>query len=241
MLRDGEPLKVMDFGIAKVLAGALGTNTQSIGTLQYMSPEQIDAGAIDARSDLYSLGLVLYELLCGRPPFCSASPRELLNLQCTAEPPALPDEIADVLPRGVEDLLFALLAKKADQRPASAADVLAALEPLRTGKRVRKRTTSVPDSAKPTTEKTEERSSRPSKAPRSGDTLHSKEAPPRTDTIALVKNARIPREVPTWAAVIAIVVMSLAAGTATYVIRAKSSSWSRADSPRWNAETAQAR
>jgi serine/threonine-protein kinase len=229
----------MDFGIAKVLQGALGTNTQSIGTLQYMSPEQIDAGAIDARSDLYSLGLVLYEMLVGRPPFCSASPRELLNLQCTAEPPALPDEVADVLPRGVEDLLFSLLAKKPDQRPACAADVVLALEPLRTGKRARK--TRAPESGKPAVVKTD-RSSKPSSPPRSGDTLHSKEAPPRTDTIALLQNARIPREVPTWAAVIAIVVMSLAAGTATYVVRAKSSpGWSRAETPRWGQETAQAR
>ncbi len=242
MLRDGEPLKVMDFGIAKVLQGAMGTNTQSIGTLQYMSPEQIDAGAIDARSDLYSLGLVMYEMLVGRPPFCSASPRELLNLQCTAEPPALPDDVADVLPRGVEDLLFTLLAKKPDQRPACAADVAHALEPLRTGKRARK--TRAPESGKPLlpggAEKTD-RPSKPSSKPRSGDTLHSKDTPPRTDTVALLQNARKPRMVPTWAAIVAIVVMSLAAGTATYLLRAKSSSWARSETPRWGQETAQAR
>ena len=56
----------MDFGVAKVLAAAQATNTQSVGTLQYMSPEQIDARTIDARSDLYALGLVLYECLAGR-------------------------------------------------------------------------------------------------------------------------------------------------------------------------------
>ena len=84
MLVDGEHVKVMDFGVAKVLAAAQATNTQSVGTLQYMSPEQIDARTIDARSDLYALGLVLYECLAGAPPFRSASARELLNLQCTA-------------------------------------------------------------------------------------------------------------------------------------------------------------
>src|SRR6187551_1294775 len=51
-----------------------------------LRPEQIDARTIDARSDLYSLGLIFYEMLCGDPPFNSPSPRELLNLQCTAEP-----------------------------------------------------------------------------------------------------------------------------------------------------------
>ena len=102
-------VKVMDFGIAKVLETAQATNTQSIGTLQYMSPEQIDARTIDARSDLYALGLVLYELIAGAPPFRSASPRELLNLQCTAEPPELDDEVRAGIPRGVEALLYELL------------------------------------------------------------------------------------------------------------------------------------
>jgi len=235
MLRENEPLKVMDFGIAKVLEGAHGTNTQSVGTLQYMSPEQIDAGPIDARSDLYSLGLVLYEMLSGKPPFCSASPRELLNMQCTAEPPALPEEVSETLPQAVEDLLFRLLSKKPDDRPASAADVVAILEPLRT-KRAAKRTRTEPASAKPATE---ERTSKPLSSGRSGDTLHSKEAPkPRTDTIALVEKASRAREIPTWAALVAVVVLSLAAGSATYFIRYKAKSW---DTPHhWNsAETAQ--
>src|SRR5262249_44942971 len=68
VLQDGS-VKVMDFGIAKVIEAINQTNTQSVGTLQYMSPEQIDARTIDHRSDLYCLGLILYEMLCGRPPF----------------------------------------------------------------------------------------------------------------------------------------------------------------------------
>jgi serine/threonine-protein kinase len=124
-------LKVMDFGIAKVLEGMHGTNTQSIGTLQYMSPEQIDARTIDARSDLYALGLIFYEMLCGDPPFNSPSPRELLNMQCTAIPPALDDEVRKGLPRGVEDLLFAMLEKKPDDRPASAREVVERLSMFR--------------------------------------------------------------------------------------------------------------
>src|SRR6185312_9417158 len=74
VLSDGT-VKVMDFGIAKVLEHAHGKSTQSLGTLQYMSPEQIDARAIDGRTDLYALGLLLYEMIAGEPPFQSASPR----------------------------------------------------------------------------------------------------------------------------------------------------------------------
>jgi serine/threonine-protein kinase len=104
---DEVAVKVMDFGIAKVLEHAQGKTTQSLGTLQYMSPEQIDARAVDARTDLYALGLLLYEMLTGEPPFRSASPRELLNLQCTAEPPPFGDDVQ--APEGVCALVFELL------------------------------------------------------------------------------------------------------------------------------------
>ena len=127
LLADGT-VKVMDFGIAKVLAAAGNTTTHSVGTLAYMSPEQIDAGDVDERSDLYCLGLLFYELLAGRPPFESQSPRELLNLQCTAEPPALPEEVRAELPRGIERLLFELLEKSPEDRPESARAVLDTLE-----------------------------------------------------------------------------------------------------------------
>jgi serine/threonine-protein kinase len=130
MMLDGGGVKVMDFGIAKVLQALSKTTTHSVGTLQYMSPEQIDATAIDGRSDLYCLGLLLYEMLAGRPPFESASPRELLNLQCTQPPPPLPEEVRRGLPRGVERLLLELLEKSPDDRPASAEDVLHELEPF---------------------------------------------------------------------------------------------------------------
>lgn len=129
VLTDGS-IKVMDFGIAKVIEAMNQTNTQSVGTLQYMSPEQIDAHAIDHRSDLYCLGLILYELLEGRPPFVSSSPRQLLNLQCTAEPPALSDDVRRGLPKGVEDTLFQLLEKAPEDRPYMAEDVVARLEPF---------------------------------------------------------------------------------------------------------------
>jgi len=127
---DGETAKVSDFGIAKVLEALHQTTTHSVGTLSYMSPEQIDAAPLDARADLYALGVVFYELLAGHPPFQSASPRELLNLHCTAEPPALPEDVRAGLPKGVERLVFALLGKAPGDRPASAAQVVEQLEPF---------------------------------------------------------------------------------------------------------------
>ncbi len=130
MVLSGGAIKVMDFGIAKVIEAMNQTNTQSVGTLQYMSPEQIDAHAIDHRSDLYCLGLILYELLEGRPPFVSNSPRQLLNLQCTAEPPSLSEDVRRGLPKGVEDLVFQLLEKAPEDRPYLAEDVVARLEPF---------------------------------------------------------------------------------------------------------------
>jgi serine/threonine-protein kinase len=210
-------LKVMDFGIAKVLEGLHGTNTQSIGTLQYMSPEQIDARTIDARSDLYALGLVFYEMLSGDPPFNSPSPRELLNLQCTAAPPPLVEEVRRGLPRGVEELLFALLQKKPDERPASARAVIERLAMFRAASdpapaRVPAAGSAVPsEGARPSPGDAAPATSRMANAPaqaveaaaRAGDTRPSNrpqvaapgagrpaspvEPRPRTDTVALVE------------------------------------------------------
>jgi serine/threonine-protein kinase len=124
MVASSGAVKVMDFGIAKVLERADQTNTRNVGTLLYMSPEQIDARTIDHRSDLYALGLVFYELLTGKPPFMADSPRELLNLQCTQAPPPLNERIRGELPADVEALLLSLLDKDPDRRPQSALRVL---------------------------------------------------------------------------------------------------------------------
>ncbi len=222
-------LKVMDFGVAKVLAEANATNTQSIGTLQYMSPEQIDAGPIDGRADLYALGLVFYELLAGEVPFHSASPRELLNLQCTAEPPELADDVRRGLPRGVETTLFALLEKNPDNRPASARAVIAALEPFRAAESeapgrvrrtgpVRTESTPKPSRATPSAEVRgpAEPAGEPPLEPRARP---AEKQPARLDTVALVDKIGAPREVPLWIGVLVIVLLSLTAGFTTYRVR----------------------
>jgi eukaryotic-like serine/threonine-protein kinase len=214
-------LKVMDFGIAKVLEAVHATNTQSIGTLQYMSPEQIDAKTIDARSDLYSLGLILYEMIAGRPPFRSASPRELLNMQCTQDPPDLGDEVRATLPGGVEDLVFALLEKAPDARPATATDVAARLAPFRPAEGRSPRTQRMGRASAPSTAPVGDVAAAPREASRTSTPTSGERPAPKLDTIALVEKATAPKEIPTALAILVIVALSLVAGLATYVVRAR--------------------
>jgi serine/threonine-protein kinase len=223
----GGGLKVMDFGIAKVLAAAQATNTQSLGTLQYMSPEQIDARPVDARTDLYALGLVLYEMLSGKAPFVSSSPRELLNLQCTADPPALPEDVRRSLPRGVDALWRALLAKRPEDRPETARDVLERLAPFRSAEdaplgaapanaseiEAKGPSTMRMDGAPPVPAPTGIGASARAE-PKSLGT-----AAPRADTIALLERNTSARDISTSKAIVFIVGISLFAGIATYLAR----------------------
>jgi eukaryotic-like serine/threonine-protein kinase len=245
MVLEGGAVKVMDFGIAKVIEALNQTNTQSVGTLQYMSPEQIDASTIDHRSDLYCLGLIFYELLAGQPPFASASPRQLLNLQCTAEPPPLPEEVRTGLPRGVEQLLFQLLEKAPEDRPYLAEDIIERLEPFQTAVAAKSGRTSHGGRATPshrTPTSGDKRTPVSSKAApaasvkepdrvapsdeagddEGGDGVEAgapKKAAERADTIALVDRVGAPREVPKGVAIGVIVGLSLLAGLAAYVLR----------------------
>jgi serine/threonine-protein kinase len=215
MLDAAGRVKVMDFGVAKMLAALGDASTHSVGTLSYMSPEQIDAGPVDGRSDLYALGLVFYELLAGRPPFASSSPRELLNMQCTAAPPPLPDAVRRALPRGVEALVFALLEKKPDRRPESAAAVIQTLE------------TFAPADGEAASRATSRRSPSAAEgaAATSGveRTLSSVDAvrPERTklDTIALIERASAPRQVSWRAALGVVIALSALSGLTTYALR----------------------
>ena len=124
---------VLDFGVAKVLASAAESTTthvttgsgQLVGTPRYMSPEQCLGQRVGARSDLYSLGVMLYEMLAGRPPFVDPLQSALLVKQATAAPPALPKLRQDV-PRSLSLAVHTLLAKRPEDRPrtAGAAKVL---------------------------------------------------------------------------------------------------------------------
>ncbi|HEY8041352.1 MAG TPA: serine/threonine-protein kinase [Polyangiaceae bacterium] len=213
MLSEGGAVKVMDFGVAKVLEAAHATNTQSVGTLQYMSPEQIDARTIDARSDLYALGLVLYECLTGAPPFRSASPRELLNMQCTTAAPELPDEVRASLPAGVEEVLFRMLEKSPDARPADAGEVVAKLAPF---------APAAGRAPRSVTSHARQKANQPEAPKPSVDTMVSTpHAPPakRADTVDLVERATQPRQISTVVAIALILLLSIVAGLTAYVLR----------------------
>jgi eukaryotic-like serine/threonine-protein kinase len=118
-----------DFGIARIVGGAptgsgeLTTGGLVIGTMSYMSPEQAGGEpGIDGRSDLYSLGCMLYELLTGAPPFVAPTPLGLLGKHMT-EAPRLPSDCGIALPADLEAVILQMLAKAPGDRPASAGEV----------------------------------------------------------------------------------------------------------------------
>ena len=126
--RDGDPdfVKVLDFGIAKVQMGELGTNDRAgpeqnvltqagmvYGTPEYMAPEQALGQPVDARADLYALGVIIYEMLTGHRPFEAESKVALLGMQVTAPVPAMITKCPDCnVPLEVEVLVGRLLAKE---------------------------------------------------------------------------------------------------------------------------------
>lgn len=129
----GESVKVLDFGIAKILSNSsvgdpkeltiMGT---AVGTIEYMAPEQLMGGRADARTDIYTLGVVLYEMVVGRRPY-NAAGLELLTEQLTALPPK-PSERHPGLPPVVDDVLMRCLAADVDDRYQNAREMRAALD-----------------------------------------------------------------------------------------------------------------
>ncbi|MFL6262753.1 MAG: protein kinase domain-containing protein [Thermoanaerobaculia bacterium] len=128
--------KILDFGIAKAAAPGLDEETLTVegavlGTFHAMSPEQARGGEVDARSDLFSLGVLLYELLTGCSPFRGNDLLDTLQRVVGHRPPPV-REVRPEIPRALSDLVDRLLAKRPEERPASAGEVareLAALSP----------------------------------------------------------------------------------------------------------------
>ncbi|WP_436777362.1 protein kinase domain-containing protein [Yinghuangia sp. YIM S09857] len=133
MLTPAGGVKVLDFGIAKALADTATRLTSTggmVGTPAYLSPEQIDGADVDGRTDVYSLGCLLYELLTGRPPFTGDSPFAVMN-QHLSKAPAAPSELRPEVPASVDAVVLRALAKKADERYPDAGSFRAALEQVR--------------------------------------------------------------------------------------------------------------
>src|SRR5262245_23767832 len=128
-----EKIKVMDFGLAKLvdnrgvslLQKPSDTGVEfAVGTPGYISPEQVKGEELDHRSDLYSVGIILFELLAGRLPFTRDETMDVLLAHASEAPPHFKDINADNwVPQGIEDLVQACLAKNPADRPASAMDL----------------------------------------------------------------------------------------------------------------------
>jgi eukaryotic-like serine/threonine-protein kinase len=130
MLNRSGAVKVMDFGIAKGMGDVGMTMTQTsavIGTAQYLSPEQAKGEQVDARSDLYSTGCLLYELLTGRPPFIGDSP-VAVAYQHVREQPQPPSYYDPEVPAVADAIVLKSLGKHADERYQSADEMRADLE-----------------------------------------------------------------------------------------------------------------
>ena len=144
MLTVDQQVKVLDFGLAKVTPmttfggeGETETVLQMstpgivVGTVAYMSPEQTRGEKVDARSDIFSLGCVLYEAITGQKPFRGVSVLAILH-DIAVSRPVPPSHLRAGLPRGLDDIIFACLAKNPDERPASAAALVQELKTLAT-------------------------------------------------------------------------------------------------------------
>jgi serine/threonine protein kinase len=128
MIAPGGAVKVMDFGIARALASNTLTQTaMTLGTAAYLSPEQARGDPVDARSDLYSLGVVLYEMLTGRPPFEADSPLAVAYKHVREEPPP-PSALNEELGPAVEAVVLRAMAKDPASRYQTADEMRQDLE-----------------------------------------------------------------------------------------------------------------
>src|SRR5947209_17131569 len=121
-------LKISDFGLARLAAGSGLTATgATMGTLAYMSPEQCQGGKLDGRSDLYSLGIVLYEIVTGSQPFQIDNFDDAFNKHVNTPPPP-PRQLRPDLPPIIEEIILRCLAKKPDERYATGTELAQALQ-----------------------------------------------------------------------------------------------------------------
>jgi serine/threonine protein kinase len=129
LLQDGQWVQLMDFGLAKMIESDshITDSGVGVGTPDYMSPEQAQGQPVDARSDIYSLGVIVYQMLTGQLPFKADTPLAVL-LKHLNEPPPSPREYNPHLSAATEHVILKALAKSPDQRYARAVDLANAIE-----------------------------------------------------------------------------------------------------------------
>ncbi|MGN6722261.1 MAG: Stk1 family PASTA domain-containing Ser/Thr kinase [Marmoricola sp.] len=130
MLTPNGEVKVMDFGIARAVADVQNTMTQTsavVGTAQYLSPEQARGENVDARSDIYSTGCLLYELLTGRPPFVGDSPVAVAYQHVREQAPR-PSSVEPNIPAAIDAIVMKALSKNVDERYQTAAAMKADID-----------------------------------------------------------------------------------------------------------------
>ena len=138
MLTPSGDVKVMDFGIARAVSDASSSMTQTaavVGTAQYLSPEQARGETVDSRSDVYSTGCLLYELLTGRPPFVGDSP-VAVAYQHVREPAQPPSDFDTEITPEMDAIVMKALAKRVEDRYQSAAAMRSDIERYLTGRPV---------------------------------------------------------------------------------------------------------
>jgi len=136
VLIGGGSAVVADFGVAKVLSDGSSPNSLTrtgfaLGTVLYMSPEQSTAAPVDARSDIYALGCMVYEMLAGEPPFTGPNPQAVLAKHFT-DPVPLVRRLRPAIPPGVDEAIATAMAKTPADRFSTAAEFIAALGRSRT-------------------------------------------------------------------------------------------------------------
>lgn len=127
MITEHGEVKILDFGLAKVQNQTLTIGTQSLGTLAYMSPEQAQGQAVDHRTDLWALGVVMYEMLAGKRPFDGPYDAAILYSAANEDPEPVTTWRPDV-PEYIAVLLAKLLEKQPANRPQNAAEIVATLK-----------------------------------------------------------------------------------------------------------------
>lgn len=129
VLKNGS-VKVTDFGIARIMSKSNTLTKEALGSVHYISPEQAKGGRVDNRSDIYSLGVVMYEMMTGRPPFDGDSPVSVA-IQHISGGAAMPSTLNPSIPGGLEQIIMKAMALEPNQRYTNATEMLYDMDELR--------------------------------------------------------------------------------------------------------------